>query len=68
MKPGRLRGEFIWHKLDHEAKLFLVVRGWFRIEFRDGEVWLVEGGVAAVGWSQVEQAAEMADNDRRRFR
>jgi mannose-6-phosphate isomerase-like protein (cupin superfamily) len=37
------RGEFVWHTHDHEDELFLVVRGRFRMEFRDRRVSLEEG-------------------------
>jgi mannose-6-phosphate isomerase-like protein (cupin superfamily) len=36
-------GEFVWHKHDQEDEWFLVVRGRFRMEFRDRHVWLEEG-------------------------
>jgi len=28
-------GEFPWHFHEHEDELFFVVRGWFRMDFRD---------------------------------
>ena len=36
-------GEFVWHKHDNEDELFLVVKGSFQMEFRDGTVILNEG-------------------------
>jgi mannose-6-phosphate isomerase-like protein (cupin superfamily) len=39
----KFQGPFVWHKHDHEDELFLVVRGRFRIEFRDRSVELNEG-------------------------
>lgn len=39
----KIRGEFIWHKHDNEDELFLVVKGRFRMEFRNRHVWLNEG-------------------------
>jgi Cupin domain len=36
-------GEFVWHEHDHEDELFLVVKGRFRMEYRDRPVWLEEG-------------------------
>ena len=43
VKLVKFRGEFVWHKHDHEDELFLVVKGRFRMEFRDRHVWLEEG-------------------------
>ena len=43
VKLVKLHGEFIWHKHDHEDELFLVIRGRFRMEYRDRHVWLEEG-------------------------
>jgi mannose-6-phosphate isomerase-like protein (cupin superfamily) len=43
VKLVKLRGEFIWHKHDTEDELFLVWRGRFRLEFRDGAVELGPG-------------------------
>jgi mannose-6-phosphate isomerase-like protein (cupin superfamily) len=35
VKLVKFRGEFVWHHHEHEDELFLVVRGSFRMEFRD---------------------------------
>ena len=35
VKLVKLKGEFIWHKHDNEDELFYVVKGSFRMEFRD---------------------------------
>jgi mannose-6-phosphate isomerase-like protein (cupin superfamily) len=43
VKLVKFEGEFVWHKHDHEDELFLVVKGRFRMDFRDREVWLEEG-------------------------
>jgi mannose-6-phosphate isomerase-like protein (cupin superfamily) len=43
VKLVRFQGPFVWHKHDGEDELFLVVRGRFRMEFRDRHVWLEEG-------------------------
>ncbi|HTR64390.1 MAG TPA: cupin domain-containing protein [Terriglobales bacterium] len=43
VKLDKLKGEFVWHHHDDEDELFLVVKGRFRIEFRDRHVWLEEG-------------------------
>ena len=43
VKLVKLQGPFVWHHHDHEDELFLVVKGRFRMEFRDRHVWLEEG-------------------------
>ncbi len=43
VKLVKFVGPFVWHHHDHEDELFLVVRGRFRMEFRDRHVWLEEG-------------------------
>jgi GrpB-like predicted nucleotidyltransferase (UPF0157 family)/mannose-6-phosphate isomerase-like protein (cupin superfamily) len=43
VKLVKFRGEFVWHKLHHEDELFLVIKGRFRMEYRDRHAWLEEG-------------------------
>jgi mannose-6-phosphate isomerase-like protein (cupin superfamily) len=43
VKLVKFQGEFLWHKHDIEDELFLVVKGRFRMEYRDRHVWLEEG-------------------------
>lgn len=43
VKLVKFQGEFVWHRHDDEDELFLVVKGRFRMEFRDRHVWLDEG-------------------------
>ena len=43
VKLVKFRGEFVWHKHDHEDEMFLVVRGAFRMELRDKTVSLAAG-------------------------
>lgn len=43
VKLVKLRGEFVWHHHEAEDEMFLVVKGRFRMEFRDRHVWLEEG-------------------------
>jgi mannose-6-phosphate isomerase-like protein (cupin superfamily)/GrpB-like predicted nucleotidyltransferase (UPF0157 family) len=43
VKLVKFRGEFVWHKHDREDELFLVVKGRFKMEYRDSYVWLEEG-------------------------
>jgi mannose-6-phosphate isomerase-like protein (cupin superfamily) len=43
VKLVKFQGEFVWHDHASEDELFLVVRGSFRMEFRDRSVTLKEG-------------------------
>jgi mannose-6-phosphate isomerase-like protein (cupin superfamily) len=43
VKLVKFIGPFVWHHHDNEDELFLVVKGRFRMEFRDRHVWLEEG-------------------------
>lgn len=52
VKLAKLKGEFVWHKHDHEDEMFLVIEGKLTIEFRDktevlnpGEFLVVPKGV-----------------------
>jgi mannose-6-phosphate isomerase-like protein (cupin superfamily) len=48
VKLVKFQGEFVWHAHEHEDELFLVVRGAFRMEFRDRVVELSEGEMLVV--------------------
>jgi len=48
VKFDKIKGEFVFHHHDHEDELFLVVKGRFRMEFRDKDgtehyEWIEEG-------------------------
>ncbi len=43
VKLVKFQGPFVWHQHDDEDEMFLVVRGRFRLEFRDREITLEEG-------------------------
>ena len=43
VKLAKLKGEFIWHKHDTEDEMFLVLKGYLVIQFRDQEIALQEG-------------------------
>jgi mannose-6-phosphate isomerase-like protein (cupin superfamily) len=43
VKLVKLLGEFLWHHHDEEDEFFLVVKGRFRMEFREESVWIEEG-------------------------
>lgn len=48
VKLVKFRGEFVWHHHEHEDELFYVVRGAFRMEFRDHTVDLHAGEMLVV--------------------
>jgi mannose-6-phosphate isomerase-like protein (cupin superfamily) len=43
VKLVKFQGEFVWHHHEHEDEMFLVVKGRFRMDFREKSVWLDEG-------------------------
>ena len=43
VKLVKFAGPFVWHHHDVEDELFLVVKGRFRMEFREKHVWVEEG-------------------------
>lgn len=43
VKLVKFQGPFVWHHHEHEDELFLVVKGRFRLEFRDRVVELGPG-------------------------
>ncbi|HWH57114.1 MAG TPA: cupin domain-containing protein [Terriglobales bacterium] len=43
VKVVKFEGEFVWHNHPEEDELFLVLRGSFRMDFRDKSVTLSEG-------------------------
>lgn len=48
VKFDKIKGEFVWHHHDHEDELFLVVKGRFRMDYRDPDgrdrhEWIEEG-------------------------
>jgi len=43
VKLDKLKCEFVWHHHENEDEMFMVVKGRFRIEFRDKSVSLDEG-------------------------
>jgi mannose-6-phosphate isomerase-like protein (cupin superfamily) len=48
VKLAKFVGEFVWHHHEEEDELFMVLKGRFRMEFRDRDVWLEEGEVLVV--------------------
>jgi mannose-6-phosphate isomerase-like protein (cupin superfamily) len=43
VKLVKFAGEFVWHHHEHEDEMFFVLRGRFRMQFRDRELELTEG-------------------------
>jgi mannose-6-phosphate isomerase-like protein (cupin superfamily) len=43
VKFVKFKGEFVFHRHDHEDEMFLVVKGRFRMDFRDHQEWIAEG-------------------------
>jgi mannose-6-phosphate isomerase-like protein (cupin superfamily) len=48
VKVAKIKGAFDWHHHEHEDELFLVLRGHFRLEFRDHAVDVREGELVVV--------------------
>ncbi|HEY0036329.1 MAG TPA: cupin domain-containing protein [Longimicrobium sp.] len=48
VKRAKFQGEFVWHDHALEDELFLVLKGHFRMEFRDGAVEVGEGEMIVV--------------------
>jgi len=43
VKLVKFQGPFVWHHHENEDEMFLVIKGRFRMELRDRQVWLDEG-------------------------
>lgn len=48
IKLVKLKGEFVWHRHEHEDELFLVIRGHLRMELRDRTIELEPGELLIV--------------------
>jgi len=48
VKLDKIKGEFIFHHHDNEDELFLVVKGRFRMDYRDHSEWIEEGEFVVV--------------------
>ena len=43
VKLAKLKGEFVWHRHDHEDEMFLVIKGKLLMKLRDRDIELNEG-------------------------
>ena len=48
VKLVKFSGDFVWHSHEHEDELFFVVRGRFRMDFRDRSEWIEAGELIVV--------------------
>jgi mannose-6-phosphate isomerase-like protein (cupin superfamily) len=48
VKLAKFKGEFVFHKHDNEDELFMVLKGKFKMEYRDKTVELNEGEIVIV--------------------
>jgi mannose-6-phosphate isomerase-like protein (cupin superfamily) len=48
VKLAKLLGDFVWHSHANEDGMFLVVKGRFRMDYRDGSEWIEEGEFVVV--------------------
>lgn len=48
VKLAKIAGEFVWHKHDDADELFLVLDGWFTMQYRDRSVRVDTGELVVV--------------------
>jgi mannose-6-phosphate isomerase-like protein (cupin superfamily) len=48
VKLVKIKGDFVWHKHEAEDELFLVIKGQFRMDFRDRQVTVGAGEMIVV--------------------
>jgi len=48
VKLVKVQGDFVWHKHDDEDEMFLVLKGRFRVDFRDRQVEIGPGEMIVV--------------------
>ena len=48
VKLVKFQGDFVWHSHEQEDEMFLVVKGRFRMDFRDGSLWIEEGDMIVI--------------------
>lgn len=58
---AKLSGEFMWHSHDHEDKLFQVIKGTLRINFRDGQQDVKAGEFIVVPRATEHQPVALTD-------
>jgi len=61
VKFVKANSEFVFHHHEHEDEMFLVVKGRFRMDFRDRHEWIDEGEFIVVAeWSIVRSQSKNA--------
>ena len=71
VKLVKLKGEFVWHHHETEDELFYVVKGRFRMEYRDRSVWIEQGEFVIVPrmvWARAGAGPSGPSSDLRRMR
>lgn len=48
IKLAKVKGEFVWHKHDHEDELFVVQKGTLQMDFRDKTITVGPGEILTV--------------------
>jgi len=48
VKIVKIKGDFVWHKHDADDEMFIVLKGGFRMDFRDRQVELSAGEMIVV--------------------
>ena len=48
VKVVKIKGDFVWHKHDADDEMFIVLKGGFRMDFRDHQVELSAGEMIVV--------------------
>lgn len=48
VKVVKIKGDFVWHKHDADDEMFIVLKGGFRMDFRDRQVELNAGEMIVV--------------------
>ena len=59
VKLVKFSGDFVWHSHENEDEMFLVAKGRFQMDYRDGSEWIEEGEFVIVPrWVEHKPFAE----------